>query len=78
MRILLLPGIWPPDIGGPATHGPDFARFLLDRGHRVQVVTMADSVNGLPATCAPTSFASRNGTIRTVTGSDDTPRATAA
>jgi len=43
MRILLLPGIWPPDVGGPATHGPDFARFLLERGHAVQVVTMADA-----------------------------------
>ncbi len=32
MRILLLPGIWPPDVGGPATHGPDFARFLVDAG----------------------------------------------
>jgi glycosyltransferase involved in cell wall biosynthesis len=42
MRILLLPGIWPPDVGGPATHGPDFARFLLDRGHEVHVLTMAD------------------------------------
>ena len=42
MRILLLPGIWPPDVGGPATHGPDFARFLLAHGHSVQVVTMAD------------------------------------
>ena len=42
MRILLLPGIWPPDVGGPATHGPDFARFLLEHGHAVQVVTMAD------------------------------------
>jgi glycosyltransferase involved in cell wall biosynthesis len=42
MRILLLPGIWPPDVGGPATHGPDFARFLVERGHAVQVVTMAD------------------------------------
>jgi glycosyltransferase involved in cell wall biosynthesis len=42
MRILLLSGIWPPDVGGPATHGPDFARFLVDRGHQVQVVTMAN------------------------------------
>ena len=42
MRILLLTGIWPPDVGGPATHGPDIARFLLDRGHGVRVVTMAD------------------------------------
>ena len=43
MRIVFLTGIWPPDIGGPATHGPDFARFLRDRGHDVRVVTMGDS-----------------------------------
>jgi glycosyltransferase involved in cell wall biosynthesis len=42
MRIVFLTGIWPPDVGGPATHGPDFARFLRDRGHTVRVVTMAD------------------------------------
>lgn len=42
MRIVLLTGIWPPDVGGPATHGPDFARFLRDRGHDVSVVTMGD------------------------------------
>ena len=39
---LFLTGIWPPDVGGPATHGPDFARFLVARGHDVRVVTMAD------------------------------------
>jgi glycosyltransferase involved in cell wall biosynthesis len=43
VRIVLLTGIWPPDVGGPATHGPDFARFLRDRGHDVRVVTMADA-----------------------------------
>src|SRR3954453_7277313 len=43
MRVVFLTGIWPPDIGGPATHGPDFAAFLRDRGHDVRVVTMADS-----------------------------------
>jgi glycosyltransferase involved in cell wall biosynthesis len=42
MRILLLTGIWPPDVGGPATHGPDVARFLIARGHGVRVVTMGD------------------------------------
>jgi glycosyltransferase involved in cell wall biosynthesis len=42
MRIVLVTGIWPPDVGGPATHGPDLARFLSDRGHRVVAVTMAD------------------------------------
>jgi glycosyltransferase involved in cell wall biosynthesis len=43
MRIVFLTGIWPPDVGGPATHGPDFARFLRDRGHDVVVVTMSDA-----------------------------------
>jgi glycosyltransferase involved in cell wall biosynthesis len=42
MRVVFLTGIWPPDIGGPATHGPDFASFLRDRGHDVHVVTMGD------------------------------------
>src|ERR687891_2821894 len=42
MRIAFLTGIWPPDVGGPATHGPDFARFLTARGHEVHVVTMGD------------------------------------
>jgi glycosyltransferase involved in cell wall biosynthesis len=42
MRILLLTGIWPPDVGGPATHGPDLARFLLERGHGVRALTMGD------------------------------------
>ena len=40
MRTLFLTGIWPPDVGGPATHGPDFARFLVERGHTVRVITM--------------------------------------
>jgi glycosyltransferase involved in cell wall biosynthesis len=35
-------GIWPPDIGGPASHAPEVASFLLSRGHRVEVVTTAD------------------------------------
>jgi glycosyltransferase involved in cell wall biosynthesis len=46
MRIAFLTGIWPPDVGGPATHGPDFSRFLIARGHEVRVVTMGD---GKPA-----------------------------
>ena len=39
--VLIVSGIWPPDVGGPATHGPDIARFLMDRGDRVRAVTTA-------------------------------------
>jgi len=36
-------GIWPPDVGGPASHAPELATFLLERGHGVEVVTTADA-----------------------------------
>ncbi len=43
MRVLVVSGIWPPDVGGPASHAPEVADFLLARGHRVEVVTTAGS-----------------------------------
>jgi glycosyltransferase involved in cell wall biosynthesis len=39
MNVLIVSGIWPPDIGGPASHGPDLGRFLANRGHHVRAVT---------------------------------------
>jgi glycosyltransferase involved in cell wall biosynthesis len=36
-------GIWPPDVGGPASHAPDVADFLHEHGHVVDVVTTADA-----------------------------------
>lgn len=41
MRVLVVSGIWPPDVGGPASHAPEVAEFLRGRGHRVEVVTTA-------------------------------------
>jgi glycosyltransferase involved in cell wall biosynthesis len=46
MRVLLVSGIWPPDVGGPASHAPDVAAWLHDGGHAVEVVTTA---SGEPA-----------------------------
>jgi glycosyltransferase involved in cell wall biosynthesis len=43
MRIVIVSGIWPPDVGGPASHAPEVAAFLRARGHRVEVVTTAAS-----------------------------------
>jgi glycosyltransferase involved in cell wall biosynthesis len=41
VKVLIVSGIWPPDVGGPASHAPDVARFLAGRGHEVEVVTTA-------------------------------------
>jgi glycosyltransferase involved in cell wall biosynthesis len=41
MRVVVVSGIWPPDVGGPASHAPEVADFLLERGHHVEVVTTA-------------------------------------
>jgi glycosyltransferase involved in cell wall biosynthesis len=43
VRVVVVSGIWPPDVGGPASHAPAVARFLLGRGHAVEVVTTASS-----------------------------------
>jgi glycosyltransferase involved in cell wall biosynthesis len=41
VKVLVVSGIWPPDVGGPASHAPEAAAFLRDRGHAVEVVTTA-------------------------------------
>jgi glycosyltransferase involved in cell wall biosynthesis len=43
VRVLIVSGSWPPDVGGPASHAPDVASFLAARGHEVEVVTTADA-----------------------------------
>lgn len=42
MKVLVVSGIWPPDVGGPASHAPEVADFLSARGHLVEVVTTAE------------------------------------
>jgi len=46
VNVLVVSGIWPPDVGGPASHAPQVASFLQSRGHGVSVVTTA---SGPPA-----------------------------
>jgi glycosyltransferase involved in cell wall biosynthesis len=41
VKVLIVSGIWPPDVGGPASHAPDVAGVLAARGHDVEVVTTA-------------------------------------
>lgn len=42
MRILITTGIFPPDIGGPATYVPQIAKGLTERGHQVRVLTTSE------------------------------------
>lgn len=44
LKILLITGIFPPDIGGPATYVPSIARGLVERGHSVTVLTLSDQL----------------------------------
>jgi len=41
VKVVVVSGIWPPDVGGPASHAPELAGFLRGRGHHVCVVTTA-------------------------------------
>ena len=43
MKVVVVSGIWPPDVGGPASHAPALAAALRERGDAVEVVTTADA-----------------------------------
>ncbi len=44
MNILIITGIFPPDIGGPATYIPAIAESLTSVGHTVRVITLSNSI----------------------------------
>lgn len=50
MRVLLTSPVFPPDLGGPAVYVPSLGRFLVERGHEVQVVAFCsdDNPKGFP------------------------------
>lgn len=45
--ILIITGIFPPDIGGPATYVPQIANALVSKGNQVTVITYSDYINHL-------------------------------
>lgn len=57
MKVLVVSGIWPPDVGGPASHAPEVAEYLARRGHEVEVVTTASDAP--PARFYPVRWVSR-------------------
>ena len=45
MKILIVVGIFPPDIGGPATFVPLIAKKLVENNYQVEVICLSDSLN---------------------------------
>jgi len=51
-------GIWPPDVGGPASHAPELASFLRARGHEIEALVTASEPPAAEA--YPLRFVSRS------------------
>lgn len=61
MRLLLVSGIYFPDIGGPATYIPRIAHALIAEGHSVTTISLTDDLNRqLPEEPWLRIFVSRN------------------
>ncbi len=45
MDILITVGIFPPDIGGPASFVPKISKYLISKGHRVKILCLSDKDN---------------------------------
>ncbi len=44
MDICIVSGIFPPDIGGPASYVPKIANTLIEQGHSAEIVCLSDSL----------------------------------
>ncbi|MDA8922445.1 glycosyltransferase family 4 protein [Acidimicrobiia bacterium] len=45
MNILITVGIFPPDIGGPASFIPKISNFLIENGHNVKIICLSEVGN---------------------------------
>jgi len=48
MRICIVSGIFPPDIGGPATYLLNICKKISDSGHKISVITFGDEYIDFP------------------------------
>ena len=42
MDILITVGLFPPDIGGPASFVPKISKYLINKGHNVKIICLSD------------------------------------
>ena len=45
MDILITVGIFPPDIGGPASFVPKISKYLISKGHNVKIICLSEKEN---------------------------------
>ena len=45
MDILITVGIFPPDIGGPASFVPKISKYLISKGHNIKIICLSDKEN---------------------------------
>ena len=60
IRLLIITGIYPPEIGGPASYVPLVASALSDDGFEVQVLTLSDQRLPRPSPSVPVHTVSRS------------------
>lgn len=61
MNTLLVSGIYPPDVGGPATYIPKIAARMIDQGLGVEVLTLRDQESLIPDSPYRINFVPREG-----------------
>lgn len=64
MKIVIISGIFPPDIGGPASYVPKIAAEWVRRGHQVQVVCLSDRLDHDDATYSFPVYRIRRGLFK--------------
>ena len=45
MDILITVGIFPPDIGGPASFVPKISKYFISKGHKVKIISLSEKEN---------------------------------
>jgi glycosyltransferase involved in cell wall biosynthesis len=63
MKTLLVSGIYPPDVGGPATYIPKIAGRMIDQGIDVEVLTLRNQENLIPVSPCTVNFVAREGLL---------------
>lgn len=66
MRVLITTPVFPPDLGGPAVYVPSLGRFLVERGHTVEVLAFCSDPHPSGYPFRVVSIANRSNAVRYV------------